>query len=283
MLGIPLVLPACIRTTVRKASTNRSDANAASTAAGHPRVDRSRAPIVRRCRWRRWERRRRFPARRGAADRRARPPEDHRVATEREGGMGVEEVRVDLEEDLVEVLVAARSPADCGDPQVLDEIGLPAPSNAAIRSLTGPGRDCSSAEAQAKKQPPGKIRRREVIEEGVGEGEHGRDAGRGRRASARRRPRRRSPPRHRSSRAGAPPSTGSGRTARSCSCRCGRRAPRSRGGRGPRPWPAGRPPRGSRWRLRSPSERVRRAFWIRGSRSASSSVHLFEDVASIRR
>ena len=57
--------------------------------------------------------------------------------------------------------------------------------------------------------------------------------------------RRRSRSRRRSSRAGAPPSSRSGRRGRSSTCRCARRAGRSRGRRGLRPWRVASPRRGS--------------------------------------
>ena len=192
--------------------------------------------------------------------------------------MRVEEIRVDLEEDLVEVLARRHVPGRLRDPQVLDEMRLPA-----AVELGDPFLERRRAGTGVR---PRRRRRSSRPGRSGGRGDRGRrPRGPARpgcrarpRTSARRRLRRRSPRRHRSSRAGAPPSTGSARTGRSCSCRCGRRAPRSRAGRGPGPWPAGRPPRGCAGgcvRRRSGSDG---RSGSRGSRSTSSSVHLFEDA-----
>ena len=141
---------------------------------------------------------------------------------------------------------AGSSPRRLGRLELLDPARLPARVERRDPLLHRPRPRLQLGRGAGEEAPAGEHAPAQVVEERVGERRGRRAARARRRASGRRPPRRRSPPPCRSSRAGAPPWTGSARTARSCSCRCARRGRRSRAGPAPRPWPSAPPPRGSR-------------------------------------
>ena len=167
-------------------------------------------------------------------DRAARIVEDLRVAKElvlRVRGLR-ESVQLEREFARAE-RVGSSSPASCACSTACSRYESQERIISSIRSRTGPGRLLNSAEAGGEEAAAGKDLPLRVVDHPLAERPDPRHALAARSRAGSITSRRRAPPRGRRSRAGAPPSSRSGRRARSCSSRSPRPAGRSRAARGP--------------------------------------------------